>query len=206
LILRGERRAIVPLLAAALACTPAATPSAPPPAPDAPAPDAPAPDAPTREPASAACEAHVDRLREELCGPPEDRDESCEIELACAHALDFDGDGEPETVELADESGALALRVRFADGHEELVGATPTRLTEIGEPEGPGDEPRTLEADWSWLVAWSPLSREGEELVDGRRRFAAGGARGDGLLISGSDAAAMLVLTDAGWLVVELGY
>jgi hypothetical protein len=150
--------------------------------------------------ASPACEAHRLALRDELCG----EEPECELdELPCAHSLDFDGDGSPEQVELADEQGMLALRVRFADGREELVGATPTALGEYLEPVEPG---RTLPPDWSWIAAWSPAPREGGELVHRGRRFEAGPARGDGLWLSGSDAAAMLVLGEAGWLVLELGY
>jgi hypothetical protein len=157
---------------------------------------------------SPACEAQRAAVIEQQCGDEDD----CEVvELACFHELDFDGDGVADRVELTQENGALALRVHFGAGPEQVVGATDTPLAEyLGPDEAPepseAPEQRTLPPDWTWIAAWSPAPRENHELVTGRMRFDAGAARGDGLWLSGSDAAAMLVLTDDGWLVLELGY
>ncbi len=95
------------------------------------------------------------------------------------------------------------LRVQWATGAEELVGAEPVALTEYREPD---DHGRTLDGGLSWVVAWSAATREGRDLQHGGRTFDAFVGRGDGLWMSGTDAAAMLVSTDDGWLIVELGY
>lgn len=150
-----------------------------------------------------ACARQKMRVREETCGDaPED--ECGPIDLRCAQSVDFDGDGKPDTVRFANLDGdALGLRVTFGDGHTETLGAAPLPLTEYGNK---GDTGRTLDPDLSWIVGWKPAPRRGKALAVGRHTFTLTAARGDGLWITGSDAAAILVLTRDGWLVVELGY
>jgi hypothetical protein len=140
-----------------------------------------------------ACARHLERLRDESCGDV--KDDACDVELACAQALDFDGDGARDAVRIVGLPGdAIGLHVSFADHREETIGDAPLALTEIGEP---GDVGRTLPRDLSWISAWRVAPRHALEIPS---------ARGDGLWLSGGDAAAMLVLTHDGWLLVELGY
>ncbi len=117
--------------------------------------------------------------------------------------MDLDGDGRPDEVELARLDGRTVLRVRWATGTEDTVGAKPVAVTEYREPDHHG---RTLDGDWSWVVAWSAATRKGDGLQHGGRTFDAFVGNGDGLWVSGTDAAAMLVQTPDGWLIVELGY
>jgi len=100
----------------------------------------------------------------------------------------------------------MVLRVAFGHGETSVLTGSfeLTETPDLGQPwPPPSDE--TYPAELSWLVAWSVAEREGNELVRGSR-FRAGPALGDALWMSGSDAAAMLMLTERGWLLVELGY
>lgn len=161
---------------------------------------------------TAACTRHLARLRAELCaGAPSKSAALASAGLdrfRCEHRLDFDGDGRPDQVSLwALPSGKTGLRVRFADGHEEQVGGN-QRLArkELGEEPHPIQASDAADSDLSWSRAWEPAPRRGAELRCRGRGSSIPEARGDGLWLSGGDAAAMLVLSAKGWLLVALGY
>jgi hypothetical protein len=148
------------------------------------------------------CARHVAHLRDEQCG--DEPDNECTIaEFPCEHWLDFDGDGAADHVELSVHAGGgIGLRVVFGAGHEVVLDA-PLALSELGEPDDVG---RTLDPDLSWLMGWMPAPRGPTGLQVGGRTFEILGASGDGLWLTGGDAAAILVLGPDGWRVIELGY
>ncbi len=149
---------------------------------------------------SPACAAMRTAVREKMCENPGDCDRP---ELPCSHTLDFDGDGAADRAELAHKGDTVVLRVHFGSGREDTVGAGPVAVTEYREG---GDVGRTLPAGFSWIVAWTAARRTNAGLHVHGREFDHIAGRGDGLWMSGGDAAAMLVLTADGWLVIELGY
>ena len=158
---------------------------------------------PTPDAVDPTCAAMRTRIEDDLCGD----DPDCEVtDLPCTQQLDLDGDGKLDDVGFAEVEGQPVFRVTFGHG-ETAVLTEPFELTEVpdlGQSWPPPSEER-YPSEVSWLVAWKVAKREGDELVL-RSRFRAGPAVGDGLWLSGTDAAAMLVLTERGWLLVELGY
>ncbi|WP_157595779.1 hypothetical protein [Plesiocystis pacifica] len=169
----------------------------------------PSPDAGAR---SEACQHHLATLAEELCG--DEAECIAELEIDCGHTLDLDGDGRDDRAVLAldPDSGGLTIEVQFATGATEVIGATPTPMTEapdIGQPMPPPSD--ALPPDLSWMAAWDVArwtqTEDGQTtLVRGRLGHASGPALGDGLWVSGTDAAAMLVYTKTGFLLIQLGY
>ncbi len=158
---------------------------------------------PTAAAVDAACAAIRARVEAELCGGESDCDAG---ELPCTQRLDLDGDGKDDEVAFADDDGQSRLRVSFGDGST-VVLTEPFELAELPDLDQPWPAPsdERYPSELSWLVAWSVAKRDGDVLVRGSR-FRAGPALGDGLWMSGTDAAAMLMRTERGWLLVELGY
>ncbi len=105
------------------------------------------------------------------------------------------------------ESGEhIVLRVAFGGGEIGVL-TEPFELTELpdlGQPWPPPSDD-VYPAEVSWLAAWGVAKREGDELVR-RSHFRAGPALGDALWLSSPDAAAVLMLADRGWVLVQLGY
>ena len=156
-----------------------------------------------QSPVGSSCDAIRARIKGDLCGDESDCEDA---EITCRQELDLDGDGTLDEVTFAEAEGKTVLRVAFGHGETSVLTGSfeLTETPDLGQPwPPPSDE--TYPAELSWLVAWSVAEREGDELVRGSR-FRAGPALGDALWMSGSDAAAMLMLTERGWLLVELGY
>lgn len=185
---------LVVVLAAASSCAPRRSPAPPP---------SDARGETTPAPANDACIAIRARILAEVCGDEPDCDSSA---LACEQRLDLDGDGRMDRVDFATAGDEPVLRVTFGDGETRVLTDpfAQVELPDLGSP-WPADAEDTSPASVSWLVAWSVAKREGDRLVRGSST-AAGPALGDGLWMSGEDAAAMLILTAKGWWLVELGY
>lgn len=159
--------------------------------------------APTPDTTDSACATLRAEIRSELCG---DEAECEEADLPCSQQLDLDGDGKLDEVTFTRVDEKTLLRVAFGNGETSVL-SEPFELMELpdlGQPWPPPSDER-YPAELSWLAAWYVAKRDGDELVR-QSRFRAGPALGDGLWMSGSDAAAMLVLSERGWLLIELGY
>ncbi|MBK6922175.1 MAG: hypothetical protein IPH07_32585 [Deltaproteobacteria bacterium] len=155
------------------------------------------------ESANDTCVAMRARIHAELC----DDEPGCESPaLACEQRLDLDGDGRMDRVDFATAGDEPVLRVTFGGGETRVLEDpfAQVELPDLGAP-WPADAKETSPASVSWLVAWSVAKRAGDSLVRGSST-PAGPALGDGLWMSGGDAAAMLILTPKGWWLVELGY
>ena len=147
-----------------------------------------------------ACQAMRAAARALTCGETDD----CESEaLPCSWVLDLDGDGADDHVRVTGERERAHLQVRFANGQTDVVGQTPVAMTGYREPDDVG---RTMAGGFSWIVAWMVAPRADDGVRVRGRLFEPMPGRGDGLWMSGGDAAAVLVLTEDGWLLVELGY
>lgn len=149
--------------------------------------------------APSACAAQNELIRQEICS-----EKTCAVSFPCAHLGDFDGDGKADRVVFASVEGRRVLRFTFGAGHTRIVGLAPIAYRFYKEPEL---APTTWRDDFSWLFGWSTAYRTGKVLtLRKRRRFDFPGALGDGLWLTGTDAAAMLVLTSKGWVLTHLGY
>ena len=85
--------------------------------------------------------------------------------------------------------------------------------TEIENIDGTSDVPPCPEAidpNLTWIAHWElrPRKKNSPELTDPRRKrtYKAPGALGDGLHLSGTDAAAALYRTTTGWTLMHLGF
>lgn len=153
---------------------------------------------------------------------------ACDVVLdgPCSVRGEFDGDALRDDVVLVrDDQGAAGLAFLWGKGGAEQLGAgrrgqcwarteLPYIADEDGVTEPPPPErcPEEIDGDLGWLHSWALRPREvqkdGPMLVDrGRRRqFSAAGAVGDGLQVSGGDAAVMLYRRADGWVLMDLGF
>jgi hypothetical protein len=146
---------------------------------------------------------------------------ACDVALSgpCALRGDLDGDGALDDVVLVRaRDGAGGLAILWATGTTELLGGGRRgqcwTTTEVADLDGTSDVepcPQEIDADLSWIAHWELRPRQvkdGPVLTDpGRRReWKAPGAVGDGLMLSGTDAAAALYRTAAGWTLMHLGF
>lgn len=137
----------------------------------------------------------------------------------CTIRGDFDGDKLPDDAVLVrDANKAGGIAILWGKGSADLLGGgryqcwTTTEVADLdGSPIGePCLEP--IDTDLSWLYDWQLLTadRTGDTVLlrhsAGKAGYPAPGALGDGLFVSGSDAAAALHRTSAGWTLMELGF
>lgn len=137
----------------------------------------------------------------------------------CSIRGDFDGDKLPDDAVLVrDANKAGGIAILWGKGSADLLGGgryqcwTTTEVADLdGSPIGePCLEP--IDTDLSWLYDWQLLAadRTGDTVLlrhsAGKAGYPAPGALGDGLFVSGSDAAAALHRTSAGWTLMELGF
>ncbi|MRG93415.1 hypothetical protein [Polyangium spumosum] len=164
--------------------------------------------------------ALVARLRAEL---PEHH-AACDVALSgpCAVRGDLDGDGAIDDVVLVrSRAGAGGIAILWGTGAAELLGGgrrgqwwTRTEVPDLGgRPDAP-PRPTEIDADFGWLARWElrPRAlRDGLPVLVGRIgprivESPAPGALGDGLLLDGGDAAAVLYRTRGGWTLMHLGF
>lgn len=148
---------------------------------------------------------------------------ACDVALSgpCNLRGDLDGDGAPDDLVLVRSGdGAGGLAILFGAGAAELLGAG-TRgcwtTTEVADEDGTSDVrpcPTEIEADLGWIARWELRPRrlrDGAPVLVGTVRgrdvaSPAPGAVGDGVLLAGSDAAAVLYRSAAGWTLMHLGF
>lgn len=147
---------------------------------------------------------------------------ACDVALSgpCAVRGDLDGDGKIDDVVLVRSSdGAGGLAILWAAGTAELLGAGRRgqcwTTTEVVDLDGTSDVapcPAEVDADLRWIAHWElhprKLGARGPAVADPRRRreYPAPGVVGDGLYLSGSDAAAVLYRAESGWILMHLGF
>lgn len=124
-------------------------------------------------------------------------------DVPCDHRLDLDGDGVVDRVWLTANAGQVYVGAVLGRRGAESVSRVTRRV--YGEP----GEAVEAELDLLGLVDWRVVRRDGDgwrvEGVGGSH-VAAPDALGDALWVTGSDAAALLYRTHAGWVLLELGY
>lgn len=163
-------------------------------------------------------EALVDRLKVAL----PDHTAACDIlrRAPCGFEGDLDGDGlRDEVVLVRDDRRQRGIAVLWGKGGAELIGAGRRDLywktTEVANIDGtPNDPPgrERVDANITWIEAWDlwPLRRKGRgyagRVARSTHRFGAPGALGDGLMLSGSDAAVVVYRTKRGWTQMHLGF
>lgn len=171
------------------------------------APAEPASSQPTAADPAPAQDQNQDRERE-----PEAASGDCgRIGTDAALQLDFDGDGQPDTVSPAlGEDGAYCfLEVQLASG-------TTYRL---GAPDGPAithrfyvqDKRTSFDDELVGFMGWKVHEAQNGRLtggppIPGASQWEISEARGDGLYLAGTDAAALVYLADSGWVYTSLGY
>lgn len=149
---------------------------------------------------------------------------ACDVALSgpCTIRGDFDGDGTPDDAVLVRaraRAGGIALL--WGTGAAELLGAGRHgqcwTTTEVPNSDGsPGATPcaEEISPDLDWLARWELRPRrlrDGNPVLVGRIlkktvESPAAGALGDGLLLDGGDAAAVLYRTADGWTLMHLGF
>lgn len=160
------------------------------------------------------------RLKKDLPG----HKPACDVALSgpCALRGDFDGDGVRDDVVLVrDGKGAAGLAFVWGKGGTELLGGglhgpcwTTTEVPDLDGAPAAEPCPVEIEADLDWLARWDLRPRGGGSdgpVLLGRMhgaevRFPAAGAVGDGVLLDGGDAAAILYRRADGWTLMHLGY
>lgn len=150
-------------------------------------------------PALSACEQVRAQRRLELCGPSPSADERATCDqppLPCEVSADLDGDGKPEVVSLTRQGAAVGLAVRWSSG--EAVVVTPL-VAVIDEEVSSMDE-------MSWLVGWRAAPAAEGVRAGLVRAPLPPGSLGDGVWMTGTDAASVLVKTALGLRLVHLGY
>ena len=164
--------------------------------------------------------ALASRLKQEL---PRHRP-ACDVAASgpCSLRGDFNGDGaRDEVVLVRDEAGAGGLAFLWAGGGAELLGGgrrgvcwSATEVPDLDGTAAPPSCPEEIDADLDWLAAWDLRPREvGSEgpafvgrVLHRTMRFQAADSVGDGVLIDGGDAAAILYWRREGWVLMDLGY
>lgn len=147
---------------------------------------------------------------------------ACDVALAgpCSLRADLDGDGGADEVILVRGPGdAGGIAILWAHGAAEVLGAGRGdgcwRQSEVPGEDEPAPEAcaGAIDADLGWIAGWGLWTRKSGEqgpiftrtkgIV---RQAPAPGARGDGLHLSGSDAAAVLYRDADGWVLMHLGF
>lgn len=140
----------------------------------------------------------------------------------CSLRGDFNGDGARDEVALVrDGAGAGGLAFLWAGGGVELLGGgrrgvcwTATEVPDLDGTAAPASCPEEIDADLDWLAGWALRPREvGSEgpafvgrVLHRMMRFKAADSVGDGVLLDGGDAAAILYWRREGWVLMDLGY
>ena len=151
----------------------------------------------------------------------------------CELGLDLNGDGREDRayigedrVAIAEDAEALAnegdeeprerirIGISWADGHHSVVGAKQAgAMHSVPAPEPDPDsdiEVIDVPKEYSWLMHWKVMKyRDGAiqlDMLGKETPIEAPGALGDGIMISGTDAAAVLYFTKHGWRAVHLGF
>ncbi|MDC0740640.1 hypothetical protein [Polyangium mundeleinium] len=162
----------------------------------------------------------VTRLRSAL----PDHHVACDVARSspCSVQGDLDGDGRlDDAVLVRSRAGALGIALLMATSPTDLLGGgrrgiswTKTEVADVGaapEAAGPKEE---IDADLGWIRRWELRPRKlrngapffvgqiGKRIVESP----APGAVGDGLLLDGGDAAAILYRVPGGWTLMHLGY
>ncbi len=156
------------------------------------------------------CGGPADDEPDELAGDDAFNDERDELagDDACVFALDLDGDGRDDRIERV---RTIAPRARgywitLATGATAQVGAG----LALPEPPPPpvGDlEPLALDVDLRGISIIAVARREGSHRVRWSPRMAADApCAGDGVVISGGDAAALLCWVDGTAVAYHLGF
>jgi len=165
--------------------------------------------------------AIVTRLRYEL----PDHHVACDVARSgpCTLQGDIDGDGHPDDVVFVRSfKGVAGIAVFLGTSPAELLGGgslakkywTKTEVADVGAAPvaaGPAEE---IDADLGWIRRWELRPRKlrngapffvgqiGKRIVESP----APDAVGDGLLLDGGDAAAILYRVPGGWRLMHLGY
>ncbi len=134
------------------------------------------------------------------------------IELACRKTADVDLDGYADDVVLVkDSAGHLGLAVLAHGPARILIGAGKRGQTwMVVTDDDTSREP--VDTDLDWLASWSvwPVWKDGRMA----RGFSGGPGRnhvaddvgGDGLFLSGGDAASVAYFDGSGWRLLHLGF
>lgn len=142
---------------------------------------------------------------------------ACEVrrKLACTRRGDLDADGLIDTVALVRprEGKALGLAVLWGRGGHAVLGAG-VRGQSWRERVDESVRTAKIPADLGWLADWDVLPAHGPAGARtgfrGRkgpvRVFKAPGVLGDGIYVSGGDAAAIVYWDGAGWRFEHLGF
>ncbi|MDI1442651.1 hypothetical protein [Polyangium sp. 6x1] len=164
--------------------------------------------------------ALVDRLRARW----PNHQVACDIASSspCALQGDLDGDGVFDNMVLVrSRAGAGGIAILWGTGATALLGGGRRgqcwTKTEVADLEGhPVVKPcaTEIDANLDWIARWEMRPRtlrEGAAVLVGRKgaktlESPAPGALGDGLLLDGGDAAAILYRTKNGWTLMHLGY
>jgi hypothetical protein len=166
-----------------------------------------------RRDCNALFDAWLDEIADESGEP--DPEYVAEIEqqagrFECDLRLDLDGDTRDEHVFItSDESLKLVgIGIEWGDGHSSVLGAG--NVVEIHPyGEDAGDEV-LREKSYDWIQHWEPAPlRNGAfevRVLQRTVRFDAPGAIGDGIKISGTDAAAVFYFDGKGWRWIHLGF
>lgn len=162
------------------------------------------------------CEALALAWRSEWVAEGEVPDPEVEAELAerrdefpCELELDLDGDHADERIFItsAGRDRVVGIGIEWSDGHWTLLGGG--NPVEMQPAIDKNDDPIVM-SDFDWIVHWKPAPlREGEFEVDvlGKPiRFEAPGALGDGVEVSGTDAAAIIYFDGSEWRWLHLGF
>lgn len=135
--------------------------------------------------------------------------------LRCQERGDLDADGEPDHVRLVRPRGgaALGLLVQWGRGGHDVLGAG-VRGQTWRERVDDSTRTATIDPDLRWLADWDLVpargpagARTGFQAKRGLvRTYAAPGVIGDGIYLSGGDAAGVAYWTPETWRFEHLGF
>ncbi len=162
------------------------------------------------------CEALFVAWQRDWVGEGEAPDPEVEAELRersskfpCELEIDLDGDHNDERIFITGVGSdrVVGLGIEWGAGERTLLGGgSPVEM----QPGIEGEDDPIVISEFGWLVHWKPAPlREGEYevMVLGKPvRFDAPGALGDGIEVSGSDAAAIIYFDGEAWRWVHLGF
>lgn len=153
-----------------------------------------------------------------------DHHAACDVAQSgpCTLRGDLDGDGVLDDVVLVrSRAGAGGMAILWGNGAAELLGGgrrgqcwTKTEVLDVGGQPVATPCPTEIDADLGWLARWELRPRKLRNdlpVLVGQRgartlESPAPGALGDGLLLDGGDAAAILYRTAGGWTLMHLGF
>ncbi|MBW2735858.1 MAG: hypothetical protein JRH20_26020 [Deltaproteobacteria bacterium] len=145
-----------------------------------------------------ACAAHKKALRKHYC-ESETTEEPCPADsFVCELRLDFNGDGKMDRVAIEALGTTSTLMVYWAGGTQERLAssAQPLELAQTGESF----------KDFAWLVHWKVLVRKNEGFSHRGRKLPVKGMHGDGLFVSGGDAAGVVFQRKGSFVMEHLGF